>query len=135
MIRRWTVETVLLESDQSLIRFISPTHRTMHTTEGFMFDELERLRDVKELFDLLTHYQQLGAADREVWQDRLAEMDGVEPRQLVKLHGELLAYGWLEQNTGLTSAPRPGAAAGCYRITTAGIRALKQVRAQEVQAV
>jgi hypothetical protein len=92
-----------------------------------MFDELERLRDVKELFDLLTHYQQLGAADREVWQTRRAEMDGVEPRQLVKLHGELLAYGWLEQNTGLTG--------GCYRITTAGIRALKQVRTHEPQTV
>jgi len=100
-----------------------------------MFDELERLRDVKELFDLLTHYQQLGSADRQVWQDRLADLAGVEPRMLVKLHGELLAYGWLEQNTGMTTAPRPGAAASCYRITTAGIRALKQVRGQEVQRV
>ena len=100
-----------------------------------MFDELQRLRDVKELFDLLAHYHELAAADRQVWQDRLAEMDGVEPRQLVKLHGELLAYGWLEQNTGLTPALRPGMVAGCYRITTAGIRALKQARAQEVQPV
>lgn len=88
-----------------------------------MFDELQRLRDVKELFALLTHYQQAGQVDRQAWQDRVAEMDDVEPRQLVKLHGELLAYGWLEQNTG--------AAASCYRITTAGIRALKQARAQE----
>ncbi len=100
-----------------------------------MFDELERLRDVKELFDLLTHYQDLAAADRQVWQDRLAEMEGVEPRHLVKLHGELLAYGWLEQNTGLTPSLRPGAAAGCYRITTAGIRALKQARTQAVPTV
>ena len=92
-----------------------------------MFDELERLRDVKELFVLLTHYQQAGQADRQVWQDRLAEMDGVESRKLVKLHGELLAYGWLEQNTGATGS--------CYRVTTAGIRALKQVRAQEMQTV
>jgi len=100
-----------------------------------MFDELERLRDVRELFALLTHYQQLGEADRQVWQDRLIEMEGIAPRELVKLHGELLAYGWLEQNTGLTPVLRPGAAASCYRITTAGIRALKQVRSQEVQAV
>jgi hypothetical protein len=92
-----------------------------------MFDELQRLRDVKELFDLLVHYHAVGAADRQVWQDRRAEMDGVEPRQLVKLHGELLAYGWLEQNTG--------AAVGCYRITTAGVRALKQVRTHEAQTV
>jgi hypothetical protein len=78
-----------------------------------MFDELERLRDGKELFELLTYYHELGVADRQVWQDRLAQMDGVESRQLVKLHGELLAYGWLEQNTGLTPALRPGAAVSC----------------------
>ena len=100
-----------------------------------MFDELERLRDAKELSDLLTYYHELGTADRQIWQDRLAEMDGVEPRQLVKLHGELLAYGWLEQNTGLTSSPRPGAAASCYRITPAGIRAFNQVRSQEVPSM
>jgi hypothetical protein len=98
-----------------------------------MFDELDRLRDVKELCDLLTHYQRLGVADREAWQDRLAEMEGVEPRRLVKLHGELLAYGWLEQNTGLTPALRPGTVAGCYRITLAGVRALKQARAAQAQ--
>lgn len=100
-----------------------------------MFDELERLRDVKELSALLRHYQQVGEGDRQAWQDRLAELEGVEPRRLVKLHGELLAYGWLEQNTGLTPVLRAGAAASCYRITSAGIRALKQVRMQEMQTV
>ena len=100
-----------------------------------MFDELERLRDVKELSALLRHYQKVGEADRQAWQDRLADLEGVEPRQLVKLHGELLAYGWLEQNTGLTPVLRVGAAASCYRITPAGIRALKQVRAMEMQTV
>jgi hypothetical protein len=98
-----------------------------------MFDEMERLRDVKELSALLHHYRQVGEADRQAWQDRLAELEGVEPRQLVKLHGELLAYGWLEQNTGLTPILRVGAAASCYRITSAGIRALKQVRTLEMQ--
>lgn len=98
-----------------------------------MFDELERLRDVKELSVLLHHYRQVGEADRQAWQDRLAELEGVEPRQLVKLHGELLAYGWLEQNTGLTPVLRAGGAASCYRITMTGIRALKQVRTLEMQ--
>lgn len=100
-----------------------------------MFDEMERLRDVKELAALLRHYQQVGEADREVWQDRLDELVGVEARQLVKLHGELLAYGWLEQNTGLTPVLRLGTAASCYRITSSGIRALKQVRMMEMQTV
>jgi hypothetical protein len=100
-----------------------------------MFDELERLRGVKELFVLLQHYQHVGEADRQAWQDRVVELESVEPRQLVKLHGELLAYGWLEQNTGQTPVLRTGAAANCYRITTAGIRALKQARTQEMQTV
>lgn len=100
-----------------------------------MFDELERLRQGKELFALLWHYQQASEADRQAWQDRRVEMESVEPRQLVKLHGELLAYGWLEQNTGLTPVLRLGAAASCYRITTAGIRVLKQVRSHEMQTV
>lgn len=98
-----------------------------------MFDELERLRDVKELCVLLHHYRQVGEADRQAWQDRLAELEGIEPRRMVKLHGELLAYGWLEQNTGLTPVLRVGTAASCYRITSAGIRALKQARTLEMQ--
>ena len=96
-----------------------------------MFDEMERLREGKDLVALLCHYAALGAADRQAWQDRLAEMDGVEARQLIRLHGELLAYGWLEQNTGLTPVLRRGVAPACYRITTAGLRALKQLRAEQ----
>jgi hypothetical protein len=98
-----------------------------------MFDELERLREVKELSALLEHYREVCEPDRQMWQDRLVEMEGVETRQLVKLHGELLAYGWLEQNTGVTPVLRVGAAASCYRITPAGIRALKQARTMEMQ--
>jgi hypothetical protein len=99
-----------------------------------MFDEMKRLRETKGLLELLSHYSDLAAADRQVWQDRLLQMEGVEARELVKLHGELLAYGWLEQNTGATPVLRQGAAPGCYRITAAGVRALKQVRAEEVVA-
>ncbi len=96
-----------------------------------MFDEMERLRDEKDLFTLLSRYAALAAADRSLWQDRLREMDGVEGRQLVRLHGELLAYGWLEQNTGLTPVLRRGEAPACYRITPAGLRALKQLRQEQ----
>jgi hypothetical protein len=95
-----------------------------------MFDEMERLRDEKVLFALLSHYAALGVADRQVWQDRLLEMGGVDARQLIRFHGELLAYGWLEQNTGLTPVLRRNEAPACYRITTAGVRALKQLRAE-----
>jgi hypothetical protein len=96
-------------------------------------DELDRLREAKELFDLLAHYQEAGGADRQAWQDRRQEMEGVGPRELVRLHGELLAFGWIEQNTGVAPAARPGSAPACYRITTAGVRALRQAR-EEVPA-
>ena len=48
--------------------------------------------------------------------------------ELIWLHGQLLARGWLEQNTGATPVPRPGAVAACYRVTAAGLRALRQAR-------
>ncbi len=99
-----------------------------------MFDELDRLREVKELQALLTHYRDLGAADRTVWQDRVCASEGVEPRELVRLHGELIAYGWIEQNTGIVVGARRGSAPSCYRITTAGIKALKQLVSEEVEA-
>jgi hypothetical protein len=100
-----------------------------------MFDEMERLREGKGLRRLLTHYAELAAPDRSVWQDRLLALEGADARDLVRWHGELLAYGWLEQNTGVIPSLKPGAAPGCYRITPAGLRALKQVRMEETHVV
>jgi len=91
-----------------------------------MFDELERLRENENLRRLLAHYTDAGADNTEVWQDRLMELAGVEPRRLAKLHGELLAFSWIEQNTGRVSIPRPGSVPQCYRATPAGRRALKR---------
>jgi hypothetical protein len=96
-----------------------------------MFDEMERLLEGEDLRRLLAHYGDLGKADRQAWQDRLMELDGVAPRDLAALHGELLAYGWLEQNTGLTPGAAPGSARGCYRVTPAGVRACKELRSAE----
>lgn len=91
-----------------------------------MFDEMERLREVPELLALLQHYAELGRADRQVWQDRRMQLEGCDTRRLTRLHGELIAYGWLEQNTGVVSEVRPGEVPGCYRVTPAGMRAAKQ---------
>jgi hypothetical protein len=88
-----------------------------------MFDELERLKDTVALQHLLAHYAQAGVVDRERWQDRLMRWEGVEAKELVKLHGELIAYGWVEQNLGTSSSAKPGVLAGCYRVTAAGLRA------------
>jgi hypothetical protein len=93
-----------------------------------MLDDLQRLRETEALARLLAHYADLGAADREAWQDRVMDLDGVEPRQLVLLHGELIAYGWVEQNTGSTAVLKAGVVAACYRVTGAGLRALRKMR-------
>ena len=91
-------------------------------------DAWPQLRESEALGRLLTHYADLGAADREAWQDRRMGLEGVEPRELVRLHGQLIACGWLEQNTGATPVSMPGVVAACYRVTAAGLRALRQAR-------
>ena len=90
-----------------------------------MFDELQQLRDSKPLGRLLQHYARAGLKNCEAWQDRVMHLPGVEARELVTLHGLLLAYGWLEQNTGKTPRLKPGVAACCYRITDVGMRAMQ----------
>ena len=99
-----------------------------------MLDEMERLRGSERLCELLRHYAELAAPDRHAWQDRLADVAGLSARELAQLHGELLAFGWLEQNTGLTPVLRAGFAPACYRVTTAGLRALKNLHAEPVEA-
>src|SRR5690242_19694869 len=65
-----------------------------------MFDEMDTLRASLDLQRLLDHYVAVCLPDRECWQDRRMEMEGVEAPDLVKLHGLLIAFGWLEQNVG-----------------------------------
>jgi hypothetical protein len=99
-----------------------------------MFNEMERLRDAPPLQSLLGHYADLAAGDRQAWQDRRLELDGEDARSLVGLHGELIAYGWLEQNTGVVEAPLQGLARRNYRVTSAGLRALKALRRSEPES-
>src|SRR5438046_1099697 len=87
-----------------------------------MDDDLELLAEWPDLSRLLRHYAQTETADREVWQDRLLELDGVSAKDLTRLHGELIAQGWIEQNTGVTPFVRAGVVAGCYRLTSPGLR-------------
>jgi hypothetical protein len=93
-----------------------------------MSEELQHLREDSGLAALLTHYAEKGADDREAWHDRVMEWDGSHADALVRLHGCLLAYDWIEQNTGATPAARPGAVPQCYRATAAGRRALARAR-------
>ena len=92
-----------------------------------MFDDVESLQGNLDLLKLLAHYAE-AAVDREAWQDRVMQLDGVPADALVKLHGCLLACDWIEQNTGSTAVLRRGSVPACYRVTTAGLRAWKQAR-------
>lgn len=89
-----------------------------------MFDELQRLRENHHLVQMLRHYT--SAEDRETWLDRIMSTEGVEAKELARLHGELIAHGWIEQNTGTIPIAQAGACLKCYRGTTAGRRALNR---------
>jgi hypothetical protein len=93
-----------------------------------MLDDPDNFQEDDRLLRLLEHYAQAGAADWEAWQDRVMELPGVPAENLVRLHGQLLACDWVEQNTGATPVLRRGAVPHCYRITPAGQRALKKAR-------
>jgi hypothetical protein len=97
-----------------------------------MFDFPMRLDENTQLLSLLSHYAQLGAEDRTVWQDRLMQMDGVDREQLTVLHGELIACDWIEQNTGRAQLRPDGTLSACYRITSLGLREFRRVHGVEV---
>ena len=91
-----------------------------------MFDELKQLRADENLRHLLAHYAERGEAARDAWQDRVMECDGCTREELVRLHGQLLAHQWIELNVGVAHRLQPGAVLDCYRVTAAGLRALKR---------
>lgn len=88
--------------------------------------DLAYLRSNADLFALLSHYAVLAEAHLEAWHDRLMHLDGVEPPQMTRLHGKLIGFGWVEQNTGTVPAR--------YRITLDGWRAIKQAQWQGGEA-
>jgi hypothetical protein len=113
--------------------FTASEHPTdLHSVSGHRRDELDRLRAKPHLFQLLVHYADLGALSRETWQDRLMAMEGVESPEMSKLHGDLIAFNWIEQNTGNFSVIRAGEVPACYRVTLNGLRAIEQIKAPEV---
>lgn len=86
-----------------------------------MLDFPKRLRENAQLMALLSHYAQLVAEDRTVWQDRLMHLEGVDSKQLTALHGELIAFDWIEQNTGHALGKPDGTISSCYRVTQNGL--------------
>lgn len=92
-----------------------------------MTDGLQQLLRDGQLYQLLSHYHAAAGDDRERWMDRVAEWEDGRPEELTRWHGRLLAFAWLEQNTGHTPPPTNGRIGQCYRVTAAGRKALKHV--------
>lgn len=90
-----------------------------------MHDEMQRLREDPHLFQLLDHYVRHATDDREAWLDRCMDLAGGETSRLSHLHGLLIAFGWLEQNSGQVPIVKAHACPRCYRTTPAGRRAVK----------
>jgi hypothetical protein len=80
---------------------------------------------MSEPLRLLAHYAAAGEANREAWIDRPMKWDDLDGRALAKLHGHLVAEGWLEINLDSSTPRREGTVASCYRVTPAGLRALR----------
>ena len=76
-----------------------------------MFDEIHQMRNNPHLLQLLNHYATLG---KEAWHNRLMHLDGIETSELVKMHGELIAFSWADQDAGQVPC--------CYRVTSSGLR-------------
>lgn len=90
-----------------------------------MTDELIRLRQQPRLAELLGHYVRASGDDREVWLARCMQLDHAPVPEMSRLHGELIAHGWIEQNTGVVAPASAGICAACYRTTAAGRRAFE----------
>jgi hypothetical protein len=104
-----------------------------HAEEATMFDESMRLRENPRLFALLSHYAQQGTEDRATWRDRVMQMEGIEPKELSKLHGELIAFDWIEQNSGQAYSVKQGTLSACYRVTLLGLREYCRFQGVEIE--
>jgi hypothetical protein len=90
---------------------------------------MKRLRESTGLKDLLAHYVNQPVAEPDARLDRVMELDGFTGKSLSQLHGELIAYGWIEYSAG-SNIVRPGCVPNCYWPTAAGRRALRWSEAQ-----
>ena len=92
-----------------------------------MFDEIEHLRDNSKLFQLLSYYVQAAEMNPEIFQDRLMVLEGVESKEMARMHGQLLAQNWIEPNSIAVPVVEGGTVPYCYRATRAGVRVFRQL--------
>jgi hypothetical protein len=84
-----------------------------------MLENMDRLRNNPQLLQLFNHYARIGEANPEAWHSRLTVMECDGKIDLVKLHGELIAFDFIEQNTGQLPCR--------YRLTRGGLKALREI--------
>ena len=87
-----------------------------------MSEEIEQFPE--DLVGLLQLYANAGLANPDAWQLRIMTLDGADDRRLSRLHGRLIAAGWIEFN--VAAARAKSEMMRCYRITAAGRRALRR---------
>lgn len=92
-----------------------------------MLDALAVLRANDHLRRLLLEYRLLREYEPEtLWHDRIMALADLAPKELSRLHGLLLANGWLDIRVMPEAFEQPGRIAQCYRITREGLLALRQ---------
>ncbi|QDU62757.1 hypothetical protein Pan216_36270 [Planctomycetes bacterium Pan216] len=93
-----------------------------------MRSALTLLRDDLDLRQLLAEYKARKDRDKNAeWFDRVMALGDLDQRALSKLHGLLLAQGWIDTRIASDVFDEPGRLANCYRITSDGNRALTWV--------
>ena len=86
----------------------------------------EALRNDPRLHALLAAYATLKKQKPDAeWHDRIMELTGCSIEQINKLHGLLLAGGWIETRVHGDSFKTAGRLESCYRITPDGNAALR----------
>jgi hypothetical protein len=91
-----------------------------------MMTSIESLKADPKLHALLTCYAQLKRKNPDVeWHDRVMELPGCDPAELHRLHGLLLASGWIETRVHGDSFRTAGKLVSCYRVTTDGSAILR----------
>jgi hypothetical protein len=79
---------------------------------------------VRQLLSIYRRMKEKVPADE--WYDRLTEMPGVEPTDLSRHYGLLLANGWLDVRIAKESLRSGGGVKQAYQITRDGLKALQR---------
>lgn len=91
-----------------------------------MITNIQTLQSDEQLRQLLDRYVQLHKSQPKVeWHDRVMELDGCDTQRLAKLHGLLLASGWIETRVHGDSFRHAGRLEACYKVTHDGVHALR----------